>query len=72
MKERECISLLVTLEPIREAQGGQQAVSVEEGVLAQAFEFKALVNVLTKRRVIRLGEVVAEIKRLKEKAGTVR
>ena len=50
----------------------RQAVSVEEVLLAQAFQFEALVNILEQRGGITRDEVVAEIKRLNEKAGTVK
>ena len=50
----------------------RQAVSVEEVLLAQAFQFEALVNILEQRGVITRDQVVAEIKRLNEKAGTVK
>ncbi len=45
---------------------GKQTVSLEEVVGAQAFEFEALLNVLERRSVITRGEVLEEIKRLKE------
>ncbi len=45
---------------------GKQTVSLEEVVVAQAFEFEALLNVLERRSVITRGEVLEEIKRLKE------
>ncbi len=54
------------------AESRKQAVSLEEVVLAQAFEFEALINVLERRGVITRDEVTAEIKRLNEKAGTVK
>ncbi len=44
---------------------GKQTVSLEEVVVAQAFEFEALLNVLERRSVITRGEVLEEIKRLK-------
>ncbi len=47
----------------------KQAVSVEEVVLAQAFEFEALINVLERHGLITREEVLAEIKLLNEKAG---
>jgi hypothetical protein len=54
----------------RESRG--RPVSVEEVLLAQAFQFEALVNILEQRKLITRDEVVAEIRRLHEKAGTVR
>jgi hypothetical protein len=54
----------------RERQG--RPVSVEEVLLAQAFQFEALVNILEQRGLLTREEVVAEIKRLHEKAGAVR
>ncbi len=54
------------------AESRKQAVSLEEVVLAQAFEFEALINVLERRGMITRDEVTTEIKRLNEKAGTVR
>ena len=47
-------------------------LAVEIARLAQAFQFEALVNILEQRGVITRDEVVAEIKRLNEKAGTVK
>ncbi len=46
---------------------GKQTVSLEEVVVAQAFEFEALLNVLERRSVITRDEVLEEIKRLKER-----
>jgi hypothetical protein len=40
-------------------------VPLEEVVLAQAFEFEALLNILERRGVIQRAEVLDEIKRLK-------
>jgi hypothetical protein len=54
------------------AEGRKQAVSLEEVVLAQAFEFKALISVLEGPGVVTRDEVTTEIKRLNEKAGTVK
>ncbi len=51
---------------------GKQTVSLEEVVVAQAFEFEALLNVLERRRVITRGEVFEEIKRLKEQTPKAR
>ncbi len=51
------------------AGGGKQAVSLEEVVLAQAFEFEALINVMERHGLITREEVLAEIKLLNEKAG---
>ncbi len=51
---------------------GKQTVSLEEVVVAQAFEFEALLNVLERRRVITRGEVLEEIKRLKEQTPKAR
>ena len=48
------------------AQGGSQAVPLEEVVLAQAFELEALMTVLERRGVIARSEVLEEIKRLRE------
>ena len=44
------------------------AVPLEEVVLAQAFEFEALLNVLERRGLIRRAEVLDEIKRLRKMA----
>lgn len=44
----------------------ESAVHLEEVVLAQAFEFEALLNVLERRgRIINRNEVLEEIKRLR-------
>jgi hypothetical protein len=51
------------------AISGKQTVSLEEVVVAQAFEFEALLNVLERRDLIKRTEVLEEIKRLREKAG---
>ncbi len=51
---------------------GKQTVSLEEVVVAQAFEFEALLNVLERRSVVTRGEVLAEIKRLKERTPKAR
>ena len=50
----------------------KKVITLEEVVLAQAFEFEALISVLERHGVITRDEVTAEIKRLNEKAGTVR
>jgi hypothetical protein len=50
------------------AMSEKQAVPLEEVVLAQAFEFEALLNVLERRGLVPKAEVLAEIKRLREKA----
>jgi hypothetical protein len=42
------------------------AVPLEEVVLAQAFEFEALLNVLERRSLIQRAEVLEEIKRLRK------
>ncbi len=47
------------------------AVPLEEVVLAQAFEFEALLNVLERRGVLRRAEVLQEIKRLWQTAAKV-
>ena len=44
--------------------GGRQAVPLEDVVLAQAFQFEALLNVLERQGVIRKADVLDEIKRL--------
>lgn len=54
------------------AESRKQVVSLEEVVLAQAMEFEALINVLEGHGVVTRVEVLAEIKRLNEKAGTVK
>ncbi len=51
---------------------GKQTVSLEEVVVAQAFEFEALLNVLERRSVLTRGEVLEEIKRLKEQTPKAR
>ncbi len=44
---------------------GKEAVPLEEVVLAQAFEFEALLNVLERRGLITKAAVLEEIKRLR-------
>ena len=44
---------------------GGQAVPLEEGVLAQAFQLEALMNVLERHGLLRKAEVLAEITRLR-------
>ena len=55
-----------------EAMDGKDAVPLEEVVLAQAFEFEALLNVLERRGLVPKTEVLEEIKRLREKAPKAR
>jgi len=50
------------------AMSGKQAVPLEEVVLAQAFEFEALLNILERRGLVPKAAVLEEIKRLREKA----
>ncbi len=47
------------------AISGKQTVSLEEVVVAQAFEFEALLNVLERRGLVPRAEVLEEIKRLR-------
>ena len=54
------------------AMSGRQAVPLEEVVLAQAFEFEALLNVLERRGLVPKAEILEEIKRLREKAPKAR
>ena len=54
------------------ALGGRQAVPLEEVVLAQAFQFEALLNVLERQGVIRKADVLTEIKRLQAAAPKAR
>ncbi len=51
------------------AAGRKDAVPLEEVVLAQAFEFEALLNVLERRGLVPRAEVLEEIKRLRDKTG---
>ncbi len=51
-----------------EAMSGKEAVPLEEVVLAHAFEFEALLNILERRGLVSKAEVLQEIKRLREKA----
>lgn len=44
--------------------GGKEAVPLEDVVLAQAFQFEALLNVLVRQDVIRKADALVEIKRL--------
>ena len=52
--------------------GGRQTIPLEEVVLAQALQLEALLNVLERREMVWKAEVLAEIKRLREKAGEAR
>ena len=52
--------------------GGRQTVPLEELVLAHALQLEALLNVLERREMVWKAEVLAEIKRLREKAGEAR
>ncbi|HWT81017.1 MAG TPA: hypothetical protein VN648_19690 [Candidatus Methylomirabilis sp.] len=47
---------------------GKQAATLEDVVLAQAFEFEVLLNVLERRGLIAKAEVLEEIKRLRARA----
>ena len=49
---------------LAEALDGRHAVRLEEVVLAQAFRFEALLNVLERQSVIEKAEILEEIKRL--------
>jgi len=51
-----------------ETMKGQQAVPLEEVVLAQAFKLEALLNVLERRGVLQRAEVLEEIQRLRAQA----
>jgi len=46
----------------------REGVLLEELVLAHAFEFEALLNVLERQGLITRGEALEEIRRLREKA----
>ena len=50
------------------ALSGKQTVPLEEVVLAQAFEFEALLNILERRGLVPKAALLEEIKRLREKA----
>ena len=50
----------------------RHTVSLEEVVLAQALQLEALLNVLERREVVWKAEVLAEIKRLREKSAKAR
>lgn len=54
------------------AMSGKQAVPLKEVVLAQAFEFEALLNLQERKGLITQGEVLGESRRLREKAGKAR
>ncbi len=47
---------------------GKETVSLEEAVVAQAFELEALMNVLERKGLITKAEVLEEIKRLRARA----
>ena len=49
--------------------GGRQTVPLEEVVLAQAVQLEALLYALERREVVWKVEVLAEMKRLRAKAG---
>jgi len=50
------------------AMSGKQAVPLGEVVLAQAFEFEALLNILDRRGLVPKAAILEEIKRLRAKA----
>ena len=52
--------------------GGRHTVPLEEVVLAQALQLEALLNVLERREVVWKTEVLAEIKRLRQKSANAR
>lgn len=54
------------------ARGGRQTVPLEEVVLAQAFQFEALMNVLERHGLLKKAEVLEEIKRLRAKEAQAR
>ena len=54
------------------AMSGKRAVPLEEVVLAEAFEFEALLNVLERRGLIMRGEVLEEIGRRRGTSPEVR
>ncbi len=54
------------------AMSGKQSVPLEEVVLAQAFEFEALLNVLERRGLVPRAEVLEEIKRLRARTPEAR
>jgi hypothetical protein len=45
------------------------AMPLEEVVLAQAFEFEAILNLLVRKGLISKAEIVEEIRQLREKVG---
>ena len=47
----------------------KSAMPLEEVVLAQAFEFEAILNLLERKGLISKAEIVEEIRQLKEKVG---
>ncbi len=55
-----------------EEMGGRQVVTLEDMVLAQMFESETLLNVLERRGLITRGEVMDEVRRLKEQAAKPR
>ena len=55
-----------------EVLGGRQTVSLEEAVLAQAFQLEALMNVLERKGVVAKAAVLEEIKRLRAHTPTAR
>jgi hypothetical protein len=44
--------------------GGRQTVPLEDVILAQAFQFEALMSVLGREELLKKAEVLQEIKRL--------
>jgi hypothetical protein len=55
-----------------EVLGGRQTVSLEEAVLAQAFQLEALMNVLERKGILKKAAVLEEIKRLQANTPTAR
>jgi hypothetical protein len=47
----------------------KSAMPLEEVVLAQAFEFEAILNLLERKGLISKAEIVEEIRQLKQKVG---
>jgi hypothetical protein len=51
------------------AMSVKSAMPLEEVVLAQAFEFEAILNLLERKGLISKAEIVEEIRQLKQKVG---
>jgi len=50
-----------------EKLGDEEVVSLEEVVVSHAFEMMALITILEKKGILSRGEILEEIKKMREK-----